>query len=316
MIKYIAYRILAIIPMLFLASFIIFYLLRLNNTDPVSLYIINANLTSTPQVIQEVSKEFGLDKPILTQYILWLKKAIQFDFGKSYMTNREVISDFLYYLPNTIILTIFSFLLTLLISIPLGIISTYYKDKIPDFIIRFFCFIGVCIPNFWLAFLLIMLFSLTLNWLPSLGVQDYKSFILPSISIALMSICINIRLIRANMLEVSKERHIIYASMRGLSKTKITIKHIFYNAMLPVVTSFGMYIGELIGGALIIESIFAIPGIGYYSIQGIANHDYPIIQCFVIIMCLVFSLCNLIVDILYAFLDPRIRKNIEYTHAL
>ncbi len=309
MTRYICFRILAVIPMLLIVSFSIFLLLRLNNTDPVAQYIINSNLPSTPEVIAQIRQEFGLDRPIIQQYILWLQKAIMLDFGKSYMTNRDVVEDFLYYLPNTLILTALAFIFTLCCSIPLGIISALYRDKIPDFLIRIFCFLGVSIPNFWLAFLLIMLFSLTLNWLPPLGVDGIESFILPTLSIAIMSLCVNIRLIRSNMLEIAKERHISYAYLRGLSKTKIVYKHIFYNSMLPIVTSFGMHIGELIGGALVIESIFAIPGIGFYSIQGIANHDYPIIQCFVVVMCVIFSFCNLVVDILYVFLDPRVRKN-------
>lgn len=316
MLRYILYRIFMIIPILLFASFIIFYLLRLNNTDPVAQYLINSNLPSTPEVIAEIRHEFGLDKPILEQYLLWLQKAVSLDFGKSYMSDRDVWSDFLYYLPNTLLLALFAFLLTILVSVPFGIIAAYYRDKIPDFLIRFICFIGVCMPNFWFAFLLIMLFSLTLGWLPALGVDGLHSFILPAISIAFMSICVNIRLIRANMLEVSKERHILYAYLRGLKKGHVTIKHVFYNATLPIITALGMHFGELIGGALIIESIFAIPGIGYYSLQGIANHDYPIIQCFVLIMCLVFSLCNLIIDICYAALDPRIRKNMEGSHVL
>lgn len=314
MLRYIFYRILMIIPILLIASFIIFYLLRLNNTDPVAQYLINSNLPSTPEVIATVRHEFGLDKPILEQYILWLKKAVVLDFGKSYMTDRDVWADFLYYLPNTLLLAFMAFLLTLIVSIPLGILSAYYRDRIPDFLIRFFCFIGVCMPNFWLAFLLIMLFSITLGWLPALGANGVSSFILPAISVAFMSLCVNIRLIRSNMLEVSKERHITYAYLRGLKKGHVTIKHIFYNALLPLITALGMHFGELIGGALIIESIFAIPGIGYYSLQGIANHDYPIIQCFVLLMCLVFSLCNIIIDICYALLDPRIRKNMEDSH--
>ncbi len=316
MLRYILYRILAIIPILLLASFIIFYLLRFNNTDPVAQYLINSNIPSTPDIVAAVRHDFGLDKPILEQYILWLQKAVQLDFGKSYMTDKDVGKDFLYYLPNTLLLASIAFLFTFFISIPLGIIAAYYRDKFPDFLIRFFCFIGVCMPNFWLAFLLIMLFSLTLGWLPALGIEGIQSFILPAMSIALMSICVNIRLIRANMLEVSKERHILYAYLRGLNKQHVTCKHIFYNAMLPIITALGMHIGELIGGALIIESIFAIPGIGYYSLQGIANHDYPIIQCFVLIMCLIFSLCNLAIDILYALLDPRIRKNMEHAYVL
>lgn len=316
MLRYIFYRIFMIIPILFLASFIIFYLLRLNNTDPVAQYLINSNLPSTPEVIAAVKHEFGLDKPIFEQYVLWLQKAVSLDFGKSYMSDRDVWSDFIYYLPNTLILAFFAFFLTILVSIPFGIIAAYYRDKVPDFLIRFICFIGVCMPNFWFAFLLIMIFSITLGWLPALGVEGISSFVLPAISIAFMSICVNIRLIRANMLEVSKERHILYAYLRGLKRKHITIKHIFYNAILPIITALGMHFGELIGGALIIESIFAIPGIGYYSLQGIANHDYPIIQCFVLIMCFVFSLCNLIIDVCYAALDPRIRKNMDNHHVL
>lgn len=314
MLRYIIYRTLMIIPILLVASFIIFYLLRLNNTDPVAQYLINSNLPSTPEVIAAVKHDFGLDKPILEQYILWLKKAVVLDFGKSYMTDRDVWLDFLYYLPNTLLLALMAFLLTLIMSIPLGILSAYYRDRIPDYLIRFFCFIGVCMPNFWLAFLLIMLFSITLGWLPALGADGLSSFILPAISVAFMSLCVNIRLIRSNMLEVSKERHITYAYLRGLKKRHVTCKHIFYNALLPLITALGMHFGELIGGALIIESIFAIPGVGYYSLQGIANHDYPIIQCFVLLMCFVFSICNMLIDICYALLDPRIRKNMEDPH--
>ncbi len=227
------------------------------------------------------------------------------------MTGRDVAKDFLYYLPNTLILIFAGFCLIVVFSIPLGIISVAYKDRMPDFLIRFFCFLGVSMPNFWFAFLLILLFSIKLEWLPPIGLNGVQSFILPAMSIALMSLCVNIRLIRANMLEIRKERHITYAYLRGLSTKEITLKHVFYNAILPIVTAFGMHIGELIGGALVIESIFALPGIGAYSIQGITNQDYPIIQCFVVVLCLIFTLCNLLIDIFYAFLDPRIRKNEE-----
>ncbi|RDU61698.1 ABC transporter permease subunit [Helicobacter sp. MIT 14-3879] len=311
MIRYIFYRIFHIVIILFFTSIFIFFLLRLNNTDPIAQYLIHSNLPSTPEIIEEIKQQFGLDKPIIEQYILWFKNAIFLDFGNSYITNRPVTQDFLTYLSNSLLLIFFGFLFIIIGSIPLGILSAMYKDRLPDFIIRVFCFIGVCIPNFWLAFLLIIIFCIYLEWLPPLGIDGIKSFILPCISISLMSLCINTRLIRSNMLEVKKDRHIIYAHLRGLSNTKISIKHIFFNAIIPIVTALGMHIGELIGAALIIETIFAIPGIGFYSLQGIVNHDYPIIQCFVILMCLVFTLCNLFVDILYAFLDPRVYKNIQ-----
>ncbi|RDU70309.1 nickel ABC transporter permease subunit NikB [Helicobacter aurati] len=310
MLIYLLLRILSIIPMLLVASFIIFALLRLNGTDPVVQYLINSNLPQTPELVESLRHQFGLDKPVIQQYILWLQHAITLDFGNSFISGRNVSQDFIYFLPNTLLLVGFAFMLTLCISIPLGIFSAKYKDKLPDFLIRIVCFIGVCVPNFWLALMLIIVFSLYLGWLPALGLDDAKSFILPCISIALMSSCINTRLIRTNMLEIKKERHILYAKLRGLPTRNITFKHIFYNASLPIITAFGMHIGELIGGALLIENIFAIPGIGLYSLQGIANHDYPIIQCFVVVLCLIFIICNLLVDILLLVLDPRLRHQI------
>ena len=141
--------------------------------------------------------------------------------------------------------------------------------------------------------------------------EGAKSFILPSVSIALMSMCINARLIRANMLEVQKERHIVYAKMRNIRGVRLYIVHIFYNAFLPILTAMGMHIGELIGGAIVIESVFALPGIGLYSIQGIGNHDYPVIECFIVVLCVCFVVCNAIVDILYALLNPRIARTMK-----
>ncbi|RDU66388.1 nickel ABC transporter permease subunit NikB [Helicobacter didelphidarum] len=311
MLSYIFQRILYMIPILFLSSLVIFIALRVSNIDPVTQYIIHSNLPPTPEVIQAIQHDFGLDKPIMEQYWLWLKKAVMLDFGNSYITGRSVSQDFLYFLPQTLLLGGCAFVILLFFSIPLGILSAMYRDKIPDFIIRFICFLGVSTPSFWLAFLLIFVFSIKLEWLPPLGLESAKSLIMPALSIAFMSMCVNTRLIRSNMLEVKKERHLLYAKLRGLNKTTINLKHTFYNALLPIVTSFGMHLGEIIGWALVVENVFAISGVGLYSVQGFANHDYPIIQCFVIVMCFIFTLCNLIIDILYAFLDPRIRRNIE-----
>ncbi|MCX2716434.1 ABC transporter permease subunit [Helicobacter sp. MIT 21-1697] len=311
--RIILYRILSLVPIMLITSFGVFCLLRLGGSDPVMAYIIHSNLPATPELITEITHSFGLDKPLLEQYFTWLCNALRLDFGISYMNGRSVSADFLYFLPNTLILVACGFGLTFLCSVPLGIISVYYHNKLPDFLIRFFCFVGVSMPNFWLAFLLILVFSVYLNWLPAVGMEGVQSFILPSISIALMSICINARLIRANMLEVQKERHIIYAKMRGVNGWRLHIKHIFYNAFLPILTAMGMHIGELLGGALVIESVFALPGIGLYSIQGIANHDYPVIECFIVVLSFCFVLCNGVVDVFYGLLDPRIRKQMENT---
>lgn len=300
-------RILWIIPIVLISSFVAFCLLRLGGSDPVMSYILQSNLPATPELINELKAEFGLDKSLLTQYILWLKDAIRLDFGTSYMTGRSVSEDFLHFLPTTLILVCCGFVLSFACSLLLGILSAYYHNRLLDFVIRIFCFVGVSMPNFWLAFLLVLFFSVYLGWLPAVGMEGAKSFILPSISIALMSMCINARLIRANMLEVQKERHIVYAKMRNIRGVRLHITHIFYNAFLPILTAMGMHIGELIGGAIMIECVFGLPGIGLYSIQGIANHDYPVIECFSVVLCVCFVVCNAVVDILYAVLDPRVR---------
>ncbi|WP_253747089.1 ABC transporter permease subunit, partial [Helicobacter sp. CLO-3] len=311
MARYIFFRFLYLVPLLLLGSMAIFALLRLNHTDPIAQYLLQSNLNSTPEIIAQLKAEFGLDKPIWQQYVAWLKGAVMLDFGASFMSGRSVSEDFLRLLPNTLLLVFCAFALTLIISIPLGIISASYKDRLPDIIARALCFVGVSMPNFWLSFILIGIFCVWLGWLPALGLDSAASLILPCVSIALMSICINSRLIRANMLEVRKGRHVLYAKARGISGGALTFRHIFYNALLPIVTAFGMHIGELIGGALIIESIFALPGIGFYSIQGIANHDFPIIQCFIVVLCVIFALCNLAVDVCYALLDARVVRSLN-----
>lgn len=309
--RFILYRILSIIPIILLTSFGVFCLLRLGGSDPVMAYIIHSQLPATPELIAEIRASFGLDKPILSQYFLWLYNALSLDFGVSYMSGRSVSEDFAQFLPNTLLLVLSGFVLTLLCALPLGVLSMHYHNRFPDFIIRLFCFLGVSMPNFWFAFLLMLLFSIYLGWLPAVGIDGVRSFILPSLSIALMSICILARLIATNMLQVQSQRHVIYAKMRGVSGARLYFYHIFYNAFLPILTAMGMHIGELIGGALIIESVFSMPGIGLYSIQGIANHDYPVIECFILSLSVGFVLCNVIVDILYALFDPRMRKSMD-----
>lgn len=311
MLRYVCLRILYAVPTLLFVSIAIFVLLRLSGTDPVTQYLINSNIIATPENIATVSAKLGLDKPILEQYWIWLKKAIVLDFGVSYTSGRSVSADFMYFLPNTLLLVACALIFTLLFSIPLGVVSAIYKDRMPDFFVRFFTFIGVSMPSFWLAFLLILFFSIFLEWLPVFGGGSFEHLILPTLSISLMSLCLNVRLIRTSMLEFSNERFVLYARMRGVGSFRIAIRHIFHNAILPIVTSLGMHIGELVGGALLIEMIFSYPGIGRYVITGISNNDYPIIQCFVLVFCFIFIVCNLCVDLFYTFLDPRLKKEFQ-----
>ncbi len=202
-------------------------------------------------------------------------------------------------------------MLTLGISVPLGMWAARHRDGLPDQIVRLVAFLGVSMPNFWLGFLLVLVFSVQLGWLPPMGRGGLSHMIMPAASIALMSLAINARLLRASMLEVAGQRHVTYARLRGLSERRVERAHVLRNALLPIITATGMHVGELIGGTLVIESIFGWPGVGRYAVSAIFNRDYPVIQCFTLLMVGVFVLCNLLADIAYAVADPRIRLSSE-----
>ncbi|MGY0155737.1 nickel ABC transporter permease subunit NikB [Edwardsiella tarda] len=307
--RYVARRLLLLIPMIFAASLLIFLMLRLGTGDPALDYLRLSNLPPTAEMVASTRAMLGLDQPLWMQYAHWLWRALQLDFGLSYATQRPVLDDVLGFLPATLLLAGAALLLILLISIPLGIWAARHRDRLPDFIVRLIAFLGVSMPNFWLAFLLVMLFAVYLQWLPAMGYGSWRHLILPAASIAFMSLAINARLLRASMLEVAGQRHVTWARLRGLDRRQTERRHILRNAALPIVTAVGMHIGELIGGTMIIENIFAWPGVGRYAVSAIFNRDYPVIQCFTLIMVVVFVLCNLAVDLLNAALDPRIRRH-------
>lgn len=307
--RYVLRRILLLIPMIFAASVIIFLMLRLGTGDPALDYLRLSNLPPTPEMVASTRAMLGLDQPLVAQYASWLWKALHLDFGLSFATQRPVIDDVMHFLPATLQLAGAALVIILLTSVPLGIWAARHRDRPADFIVRAIAFLGVSMPNFWLAFLLVMLFSVYLQWLPALGYGGWRHLILPAASIALMSLAINARLLRASMLEVAGQRHVTWARLRGLSDRQTERRHIVRNASLPVVTAIGMHIAELIGGTMIIENIFAWPGIGRYAVSAIFNRDYPVIQCFTLVMVVVFALCNLTVDLLNAALDPRIRRH-------
>lgn len=311
MMRFIFRRVLLLIPMLLGTSLFIFLILRLGPSDPALDYLRLSKIPPTPQAVESARELLGLDKPIMTQYSHWLSDALHLDFGISYATQKPVLPDLLYFLPATLQLAGLALALTIILSVPMGMLAARYREKWPDQLVRVIAFIGVSMPNFWLGFLLILLFSIHLGWLPPMGKGEAKHLIMPVIAISLMSLAINARLLRASMLEVAGQRHVRYARLRGLSEMTVERSHILRNAWLPVITAIGMHIGELLGGALIIESIFSWPGVGRYAVSAIMNRDYPVIQCFTLLMVVIFVLCNLVVDIIYAIADPRIRLSAE-----
>ncbi|MCR4942058.1 MAG: ABC transporter permease subunit [Campylobacter sp.] len=308
MLKFFARRLFLLILTMFLTSVFIFFILRLNGTDAAMSYLNASGISPTTQALEHARTQLGLDKPILTQYILWLKNALFLDFGNSYITARPVASDMAYYFPATFKLAILALIFTVLVSVVLGVCGAIYKDKFIDQVVKFLSFIGVCMPNFWLGFLLIMFFSVKLKLLPPFGGEGFANLIMPVITISLMSIAINSRLIRTNILELKNSRHIIYAKARGVGRVVILFRHILKNVSLPIITALGMHLGELVGSALVVESVFAYPGVGLYAVNAIINNDYPVIECFILLMAFCFIALNILTDALYALIDPRIKK--------
>ena len=307
MLAFVLRRLLLLVPMLLAASLVIFLMLRLGPSDPAMDYLRLSKVPPTPEALADARRMLGLDLPIASQYLDWLGKALTLDFGTSYATQRPVLPDLLHYLPATLQLAGSALALTLALSIPMGMWAARHREGWPDQIVRLVAFIGVSMPNFWLGFLLVLVFSVHLGWLPPMGRGGLAHLVMPVVAISLMSLSINARLLRASMLEAAGQRHVRYARLRGLSEGRIERAHILRNAWLPIITAMGMHIGELIGGTLVIESIFGWPGVGRYAVSAIMNRDYPVIQCFTLAMVTIFVICNLIVDIVYAWADPRIR---------
>jgi nickel transport system permease protein len=307
MLRYVLLRLVLLIPVLLGVSLIVFTLLHLGNGDPALDYLRLSQIPPTDAALQEARHALGLDRPLPEQYLTWLWNALHFDFGTSYITGRPVLDDLLYYLPATLQLGGLALASTLLLSIPLGLAAARWRGRWPDQLVRLVTFIGVSMPNFWLAFLLIALFSLWLGWLPPLGRGGAAHLVMPVLAIALMSMSINARLLRASLLDVSQQRHVLYARARGLDEGRVWRSHILRNAWMPLVTATGMHIGELLGGALVIETIFAWPGVGRFAVGAVLNRDFPVMQCFTLLLTALLVVCNLIVDICYAWLDPRTR---------
>lgn len=305
--RYLLGRIALLVPMMLGVSLVIFLMLRLGRGDPALDWLRLSQIPPTDVAIAEARAYLGLDRPLFVQYLSWLWDALHLDFGKSYVTRRDVFEEFVYYLPATLQLGGIAFVLTLGLSIPLGIWAAKFRDRLPDQIVRFIAFLGVSLPNFWLGFLLVLVFSIWLGWLPPFGTGGMAHVVMPAVAIAFMSTAINARLLRASMLEAMGQRHVLYARLRGLGEASVTRRHVLRNALLPIVTAAGMHLGELIGGTLVIENIFAWPGVGRLAVSAIYNRDYPVLQCFTLLMTFIFVLCNLGIDVLYAWLDPRIR---------
>lgn len=312
MIKFVVRR-LAIAALIMLgASLFSFSLIYIAPGNPAEI-IIRAEKGEDPSLaeIEFFFQEHELKAPFFTRCAQWLYMVSHGDLGTSFRTKEPVLVEFIDRFPATLELAMAAMFIAILISIPLGILAAVNQNSTLDHGSRLIALWGVCMPNFWLSLLLILFFSVRLDWFPVFGYGSIEYLILPAITLGTSMTASLMRLMRASMLEVLRQDYMRTARAKGLKERVVIWKHGFKNALIPVVTVMGMQVGHLLAGAVIIETIFAWPGVGKFLVDGIYARDYPVIQGFVLIIALFFVLSNLAVDILYTFLDPRIRYDVE-----
>lgn len=306
MIKYIIRRIFLLIPVLLGVSFIVFTLMYITPGDPARLSL---GESASEEQVQELRDEMGLNDPYLVQYGNYIKKlVVNQDIGKSYVTKRPVMQELMAAFPATLKLAGLSVAFAVLLGVPIGILSAVKQYSWFDSITMILALIGISMPVFWLGLLLIILFSVNLGWLPSSGFSSFKYMILPAVSLGAQSVAIITRMTRSSMLEVIRQDFIRTARAKGQIERLVILKHALGNALIPIITITGLQFGGLLGGAVLTETIFSIPGIGRLMVESIKMRDFPVVQGGVLFIAIMFSIVNLLVDLLYAYVDPRIRS--------
>ena len=291
--SYLFRRLLNLIPILIGISFLSFVLINLSPSDPAEVAVRVNEVTPTEEVLAETRAKLGLDKPFLTRYVAWLNNSLHGDFGNRYVDDKPVLGEIQKALPATLVLAGAALCLTLVCSLSAGIVCALYEGTFLDRLIRGGVFLGTAMPSFWAGLLLMWLFAVKLDLVPTSGMDGPSSVLLPAVTLSLAYIATYTRLIRANMIQNKQENYILYARVRGLPERSI-IRHMFKNS--------------LIAGTFVVESIFAWPGIGRLCVAAIFNRDFPVIQAYVLIMAVLFVVGNVLVDILSAAVDPRLRK--------
>lgn len=307
--KYILRRLLWMIPIILGVSVIVFSLMTVCPGDPAQIIL---GSSSTGAELEAMRETLGLNKPFLIRLGEFLSDTfIRFDLGTSWLTQADIKTDIMTRLPRTFILTVAILSLSLLAGVPLGIIAAINQGKLADNVCMALSLLGAAMPNFWLALLLIILFSVKLGILPSMGFEGFEYYILPALTGCAGGIATFARQTRSSMLDVIRADYITTARSKGVPEWQVITKHALKNALIPVITIAGTYFGALLGGTMITETIFAIPGMGTFIITGVNNRDIPVIQAGALFMSIVFSLCMLMVDLLYAVVDPRIKAQYE-----
>ena len=304
---YILKRLATVIPILIGISFLSFALISLSPSNPAEVALRVNEIVPTEEAVKAMEVQLGTNRPYVERYVTWLTDSLQGDFGNSYVNNKPVATLIGQAIPNTIKLAIVALLITIVFSVLVGILCAVYEGTFGDKLARALVFVGTAMPSFWVGLLLIWIFSVKLNLFPTSGMERPSSIVLPAITLALAYISTYVRLIRNNMVQNKHENYVYYARIRGLKETTI-IKHIFKNSLQSSLTALGMSIPKLIAGTVVVENIFAWPGVGRVCVDAIFNRDFPVIQAYILLMAVLFVICNLLVDIFSVAIDPRMRK--------
>ena len=308
--KYIIHRFLQLIPVLIGITFLSFAMMRVAGSDAI-IELYGDKGAVAQEIIDAKRAELGLDKPFLTQYLSWVGGMMRGDMGVSFVSGKDVFQTFISKLPATLLLTALSMVMTVVISIPLGVLAAVRHDKFTDYFLRFFSFVGNSLPNFFVALLLMQIFSIKLKMLPVISKGlSVQSAMLPTLTLAIAMSAKYMRQVRATVLEELNKDYVIGAKARGVRSSVILWKSVLKSSMLTIITLLALSIGSLLGGTAIIESIFMWDGVGKLAVDAITMRDYPMIQAYVVWMAIIYVLVNLITDLLYHALDPRIRLGV------
>ena len=313
MLRYLFRRLIGAIFVMWVVAMLVFFMMRIVPGDPFEAMLFD---TGDPAAAEELRKKFGLDQPVYFQYFTWQWNILHGEFGFSIYGSHQPVGRLIAEaLPRTLSLAALSFFLAILIAVPAGIIAATRRNTGADYAVTIFAFIGLSMPEFWVAILLIIFFAANLHWLPAIGYVPlaegfwpwFSHLILPAIAVGTGFSAIIARMIRSAMIEVLKTDYMRLAKSKGLSRQVLTMYHAFPNALIPVVTVVGIAFALLMAGAVVVENVFAIKGLGRLLIQGILNRDYPLVQGTILVVSGIFVFSNLLVDLLYTIIDPRIR---------
>jgi len=315
MLQYILRRFVLLIPVLFGVSIVIFGLIRMIPGDAAMLAI-GVDQRITPEQREAVRRSYGLDQPIPVQYVRWMGHVLRGDLGQSLRTRRPITDELRLRMPVTIQLAVMAAILGTIPAVTMGIIAAVKRNSPADYMATVGTLLGISAPNFLIAILLILVFSYQLKWLPPVGfkefrvdpVQNLKTMILPAISLSLPLAAVMMRNTRSAVLEVLNQDYVRVARAKGLTSRRVLLRHVIPNASLPIITVAGLQVAGLLGGTVIVEQIFGLPGLGRYIYDAINNRDYPVVQGVTLVIATMFVLISMLVDVLYAVVDPRLRK--------